>query len=254
MPESIITTIAVDQTNNEAWTKLFSVKASHIPQGGSCAKKILLNSNFQSDQAQIEAEAHQISNAWVKQTLLTELSSIIQDEIVGRNKLGFTMVPAEELSDLSHEPSQRWASKITLEAGALAICNDIINAIGALNMALNNSLCVENKRPMTLIVPNSLERSMTTPSTLITAKDLLAQVYPNLKLLYRNHNTANENDSFAMLIFDGGKQDIGYLELQDQIQVRANQGQNTFKIYKLVIPSYQLVITHPEQIAVLTGI
>lgn len=109
---------------------------------------------------------------------------------------------------------------------------------------------------MTLMVPKKYNSAFLIPTgTMGNALDRLTQRYPGLKINYCD-DMVNVQEPFALLVFDKGAPDvneIGHLEQQVSTTLLEEDPAND-TTNKPNIPPYSLVIFHPEQIAVLTGI
>lgn len=147
-----------------------------------------------------------------------------------------------------------WGYKATLPMGPVYIYGDVCHLMLAQSEKMGASLS-DIVRHMTLVLPTQVIPFFTAKkSGFISAYEMLKVAFPELKII-----TLPELDQeqCALLICDDpayGKP--GYLVLQDGSPIKAfdrDELLTTVK-YELFIPAHKVVITNPEQIAVLEGI
>lgn len=176
-----------------------------------------------------------------------------------RTKLDPTTAAAYKDKDLAAYVDKQfgyWRLKAMLQDGATFIYNDVYRLMLAQSekMGVNLSNIVNH---MTLVIPTQVIPYFTAKSGgLSSAYDMLKVAFPELKIITLP-DLIKDKEQFALLLCDDpayGKP--GYLVLHDGQSIKAFKPEDcitTIK-YNLAIPQHKLVITNPEQIAVLEGI
>ena len=252
MPDTLITTIDINQAQTEAWTKRFRVTTRTDPIVVPSAHKLmLLSAKTPVDEELVIAKAQAAVNSWFEQGLLCELCSYIWDSVTGQTPLNFTLTAATQIAAAQDsQPVQSWEAKAKQSSGADLICQDIEAALAALstNMGLDQESLL--KRNMTLIFPVGYRHQLE------QVKERIAQSYPRLKLL-PDYYPSQERGQLSLILCDEGlegQNEIGHFELLDSVKLTVNENQPNSPAYTLHFPSYSFSISAPEQIAVLTGI
>lgn len=260
--------IEVDQANVGAWTKRVSIQKvlrQESPtigqQGWQNWEQLPLSYTPSCDLAQAETTARESAYAWVQAKICHNVIAKIKNAISSKEQEGFTMVSATPIATKSEQASiQSWADKAMQTSGANSIYQDISSLVNELSKSMGADFGFMLKYRMTLIIPGELLPYMMaqTASNLPAAKELLEKTYPKLQILPYVGMTTDAGP-FAVLVCDDvvfGQKEIGFLEMQGSIQLhfREPEEDQANPIYKLSAPYHRLVITHPEQIAVLTGI
>lgn len=261
--------IEVDRAQ-ESWTKRVSIKKVLRQQTQTKAQPewqdwelLPLNYTTSCTFVQAEAAARESAYVWVKAKIEAEVMSAIKNAIVSKKQQGFTMVSASPIAKTSESASvQSWKDKAMQPSGAQAIYQDVTSLITKLGKSMGADYGFMLERKMTLLIPGELLPQMMaqTAPNFPCAQALLIQNFPQLKILSYVGMTTDAGP-FAMLVCDDGafgqnEIGIGLLEMQGPIKLyfRDLEEDPIKPIYKPIAPAHRVVITHPEQIAVLTGI
>ena len=110
MPDTLITTIDINQAQTEAWTKRFRVTTRPDPIVVPSAHKLmLLSAKTPVDEELVMAKAQAAVNSWFEQGLLCELCSYIWDSVTGQTPLNFTLTAATQIAAAQDsQPVQSW--------------------------------------------------------------------------------------------------------------------------------------------------
>lgn len=241
--------------------------------------------NKSCSQEELEAPLSALAQEWLHQALPTELMKAVTDEHAPHanalTKLRATKILDDnnksELQEIALKLRARadkdtaakldqtlaatienkfglWIYKLASPIGPVYIYNDVCHLMLAQSEKMG--VCLSDiVRYMTLVLPTQVIPFFTAKkSGFISAYEMLKVAFPELKII-----TLPELDQeqCALLICDDpayGKP--GYLVLQDGNPIKAfapDEGITTIK-YELFIPAHKVVITNPEQIAVLEGI
>ena len=149
-----------------------------------------------------------------------------------------------------------WGYKSTLQMGPAYIYGDVHRLMLAQSEKMGASLG-DVVRYMTLVIPAQLIPFFTAKKGIfISAYEMLKVAFPELKIITLP-DLIKDKEQFALLLCDDpayGKP--GYLVLHDGQPIRAFDPDDRITAikYDLAVPEHKLVITNPEQIAVLEGI
>ena len=238
--------------------------------------------NKSCSQKELEAKLGALANKWLHQILSTELMKAVTDERAPHAG-ALTKIPASKVvaDDSLYDVKQKlqasvdkdtaaaidqelaanvdrkfghWGYKTTLQMGPVCIYGDVCHLMLAQSEKMGASLS-DIVRYMTLVIPAQVIPFFTAKkSVFISAYDMLKVAFPELKII-----TLPELDQkqCALLLCDDpayGKP--GYLVLHDGQPIRAFEPDDLITAikYDLAVPEHKLVITNPEQIAVLEGI
>lgn len=234
---------------------------------------------------ELKAQLLALAKEWLNQTLYTEFITAVTDQ---RNPYTLTKLPAAKIivdndsgnlyvlqhlvqacldKDTAAKVNQKeaakvddkfghWDYKITLPLGTVSIYSDVFRLMLAQSEKMGACLS-DVVRHMTLAVPaQAISSLMAKQSIFSSAYDMLKVAFPELKIITLPELT-QDKEQFALLLCDDpayGKP--GYLVLRDGQPIKAFDPDEriTAVKYELSIPDHKLVITNPEQIAVLEGI
>lgn len=241
--------------------------------------------NKSCSQEELEAPLSALAQEWLHQALPIELMKAVTDEHAPHanalTKLRATKILDDnnksELQEIALKLRARadkdtaakldqtlaatienkfglWIYKLASPIGPVYIYNDVCHLMLAQSEKMG--VCLSDiVRYMTLVLPAQVIPFFTAKNgNFNSAYEMLKVAFPELKII-----TLPELDQeqCALLICDDpayGKP--GYLVLQDGNPIKAfapDEGITTIK-YELFIPAHKVVITNPEQIAVLEGI
>ena len=234
-----------------------------------------------------ELKAHLLALAkkWMHQTLYTEFMAVVTDEC---NSYALTKIHAikiidnnnkdelleialklrdrldkdraamfeQKIADTVDNKFGQWIYKSTSPVGSALIYDDVRQLM--LSQSKKMGVCLNDVvRYMTLVIPAQVIPFFTANKGIFSsAYDMLKFAFPELKII-TIPELAKDKKQFALLLCDDpayGKP--GYLVLRDGQPIKAFKPEDcitTIK-YNLAIPQHKLVITNPEQIAVLEGI
>lgn len=147
-----------------------------------------------------------------------------------------------------------WPDKVKhLQQGSQAIFTDLTQLHEKLRTQMDESNIYQGNK-LTLIVPTShVPFLMAKTGSYDSALAMIKAALPNLELL-TVPALEFQQKAYAMLICTSQAYGpAGYLSLDGEIHFRAVPHIENNR-YKLHIPAHKLIITNPEQIAVLTGI
>lgn len=235
-----------------------------------------------------ELKAHLLALAkkWMHQTLYTEFMAAVTDE---RDLYDFTKIRAikvlvdkesaqlyqlwqqlrtkldpttaaaykdEDLAACVDNQFGYWRLKAMLQDGTKFIYNDVYLLMLAQSkkMGVNLSNIVNH---MTLVIPTQVIPYFTAKSgSLRSAYDMLKVAFPELKIITLPDLIKDKEQCALLLCDDPAYGKPGYLVLRDGQSIKAFDPDEriTAVKYNLAIPQHKLVITNPEQIAVLEGI
>lgn len=145
-----------------------------------------------------------------------------------------------------------WSDKTHhLQQGSEELFTDLNELHEQLRAQMKESCCYHGNK-LTLIVPTShVPFLMAKTGSCDSALAMLKAALPNLELLTVPALKCQQKTCALLICTSEAYGPAGYLSLDGDISFRPDaQG----KKYKVTIPKHQLVINHPEQIAVLTGI
>lgn len=147
-----------------------------------------------------------------------------------------------------------WADKAqVLPNGSTAIFNDLTILNAQLRSQMQESTSYHGNK-LTLIVPDShVPFLMAQTGSCDSALAMLKAALPNLELLTVPALKRQEEAYVLLICTSQAYGPACYLSLDGEIHFRAIP-HIEHSLYKLHIPAHKLVITNPEQIAVLTGI
>lgn len=243
--------------------------------------------NKSCSQEELEAQLSALAQEWLHQALPIELMKAVTDEHAPHanalTKLRATKILDDnnksELQEIALKLRARadkdtaakldqtlaatienkfglWIYKLASPIGPVYIYNDVCHLMLAQSEKMG--VCLSDiVRHMTLVLPAQVIPFFTAKNgNFNSAYDMLKFAFPELKVITLPELTHNQ-ERCALLICDDpvyGKP--GYLVLQDGNPIKAfapDEGITTIK-YELFIPAHKVVITNPEQIAVLEGI
>ena len=149
-----------------------------------------------------------------------------------------------------------WGYKATLPMGPVYIYGDVCHLMLAQSEKMGASLS-DIVRYMTLVLPTQVIPFFTAKkSGFISAYEMLKVAFPELKIITLPELAHNQEQCALLICDDPAYGKPGYLVLQDGSPIKAfdrDELLTTVK-YELFIPAHKVVITNPEQIAVLEGI
>ena len=252
-----------------------NAKYEHVICNKSCSQK------------ELEAQFSALANEWLHQALPTELMKAVTDEHAPHanalTKLRATKILDDnnksELQEIALKLRARadkdtaakldqtlaatienkfglWIYKLASPIGPVYIYNDVCHLMLAQSEKMG--VCLSDiVRYMTLVLPAQVIPFFTAKNgNFNSAYEMLKFAFPELKIITLPE-LAHDQERCALLICDDpvyGKP--GYLVLQDGHPIKAiNRDEliTTVK-YELLLPAHKMVITNPEQIAVLEGI
>lgn len=149
----------------------------------------------------------------------------------------------------------RWIDKATQDNGPYLIYMDICLTLSTMSDNMQASI-YDVAQHTTLFVPLTAIPYLTASnSSSSSALDMLHSAFSELKVVV-DQDITHIDDTFALFVCDDpayGKP--GYLALKEAAKLSSpDDGYNAAIRYDLTIPAHKLVITNPEQIAILTGI
>ncbi len=235
--------------------------------------------NKSCSQKELEAQLGALAKEWMHQTLSTELIKAVTDERAPHagaltklstvkinedsddsrfNEQWNQMLAYYELDSATDTNNQsgHWSYKATLQSGPAYIYGDVYQLMLAQSEKMGASLS-DVVRYMTLVLPALVIPFFTAKNGgFSSAYDMLKVAFPELKIITLPE-LDQDNKQFALLLCDDpayGKP--GYLVLRDGQPIRAFDPDDLITAikYDLAVPEHKLVITTPEQIAVLEGI
>ena len=241
-----------------------------------CEPVVLYNKAYSKEE--LKNQLLTLAEKWLHQDLYTELIAAVTDERAPHagaltklstvkinedsddsrfNEQWNQMLAYYELDSATNTNNQsgHWSYKATLQSGPAYIYGDVYQLMLAQSEKMGASLS-DVVRYMTLVLPALVIPSFTAKNGgFSSAYDMLKVAFPELKIITLPE-LDQDKEQFALLLCDDptyGKP--GYLVLRDDhpITVLKPKDSNTTE-YHLAIPEHKLVITNPEQIAVLEGI
>lgn len=243
--------------------------------------------NKASSEDELKTHLGALAQEWLYQALCTELIAVITDKKAHPN-VTLTKIPAGKITidddngelynfwrrsrgsmdttaatELDQKTAAKgdpklnhWAYKVTLPMGQLSMYGDVYRLILTQSEKMGASLS-DVARHMTLFVPPlALSSLLAKQIPLSSAYDMLKIAFPELKIIVLPE-LDQAKEQFAFLVCDDaayGKP--GYLVLKDGNPIKAFDPDDRITAikYELAVPEHKLVITNPEQIAVLEGI
>lgn len=111
--------------------------------------------------------------------------------------------------------------------------------------------CISSR--LTLVVPADIVPFLTGKANGVSVWDMLETACPGLNLLVLPKLTTKQGQCAVLIYNSEAFGPAGYMAIRDSIKFMPNE--DTFEgSFDLIVPAHHLVITNPEQIAVLTGI
>ena len=240
--------------------------------------------NKSCSQKELEAKLGALANKWLHQILSTEFMKAVTDERAPHAG-ALTKIPAgkvvaddslydvkqklqasvdkdtaaaidQELKTKADPKFGHWGYKSTQQMGPVCIYGDVCHLMLAQSEKMGASLS-DIVRYMTLVLPAQVIPFFTAKKGIfISAYEMLKVAFPELKIITLP-DLIKDKEQFALLLCDDpayGKP--GYLVLHDGQPIRAFDPDDRITAikYDLAVPEHKLVITNPEQIAVLEGI
>ena len=234
--------------------------------------------NKSCSQKELEAQLSALAKEWLHQALSTELMAAVSDERAPHagalTKLSAAEIPSDNDDSRFHEQwrqmlayyalnsavkadnqSAHWSYKATLQSGPAHIYGDVYHLM--LTQSEKMSVCLNDvARHMTLVLPALVIPFFTAKNgNFSSAYDMLMFAFPELKVVTLPELAHNQEQCALLICDDPAYGKPGYLVLQDEhCKAFASDDLITIIKYELSIPAHKLVITNPEQIAVLEGI
>lgn len=235
--------------------------------------------NKSCSEEELKAQLLTLAKEWLHQDLYTDLKAAVIDERAPHadalTKLNADKITADnddkELHErwrhmlayygqdnVSNDGNQfgQWSYKAALQSGPAYIYGDVYGLMLAQSKKMGVGLSAI-VRYMTLVIPAEVVPYFTANNGgLSSAYDMLKVAFPELKIITLP-DLIKDKEQFALLLCDDpayGKP--GYLVLRDGQPIKAFDPDESITDvkYELAIPEHKLVITNPEQIAVLEGI
>lgn len=266
-------------TDFKAELKLYRKEQQFNPIFEHNAKCEHVFCNKSCSQEELEAQLSALANKWLHQILSTEFMKAVTDERAPHagaltklstvkinedsddsrfNEQWNQMLAYYELDNATDTNNQsgHWSYKATLQMGPAYIYGDVYQLMLAQSEKMGASLS-DVVRYMTLVLPALVIPFFTAKNGgFSSAYDMLKVAFPELKIITLPE-LDQDNKQFALLLCDDpayGKP--GYLVLRDGQPIKAFDPDDRITAikYDLAVPEHKLVITNPEQIAVLEGI
>lgn len=244
--------------------------------------------NKSCSQEELEAQLSALAQEWLHQALPIELMKAVTDEHAPYAD-DLTKLPAVKVMVDNHDDNRayyawqewrdrtdkdtaaamsqelatnvdpkfgHWGYKATLPMGPVYIYGDVCHLMLAQSEKMGASLS-DIVRHMTLALPEQVIPFFTAKNgNFNSAYEMLKFAFPELKVITLPELTHNQERCVLLICDDPVYGKPGYLVLQDGNPIKAfNRDELLTAVkYELFIPAHKVVITNPEQIAVLEGI
>ena len=244
--------------------------------------------NKSCSQEELEAQLSALAQEWLHQALPIELMKAVTDEHAPYAD-DLTKLPAVKVMVDNHDDNRayyawqewrdrtdkdtaaamsqelatnvdpkfgHWGYKATLPMGPVYIYGDVCHLMLAQSEKMGASLS-DIVRYMTLVLPTQVIPFFTAKkSGFISAYEMLKVAFPELKIITLPELAHNQEQCALLSCVDPAYGKPGYLVLQDGSPIKAFDRDEllTPVKYELFIPAHKVVITNPEQIAVLEAI
>lgn len=142
-------------------------------------------------------------------------------------------------------------SSVNTDNSALAFLK-IYQLMQKLSVNNHESLnCISSR--LTLVVPADIVPFLTGKANGVSVLDMLETACPGLKLLVLPKLTTQQGQCAVLIYNSEAFGPAGYVAIRESIRFKPNED-TVEGSFDLIVPAHHLVITNPEQIAVLTGI